>query len=274
MNSVASQPLVEVSEVAKGFVARRGAIFSAAEMRIAVDRVSLQVDAGDTLGIVGESGSGKSTLARLMAGLLRPDSGRVRIDGLDPAERTGVAAKRIAQTLQMVFQDPYSSLNPRLRVGDSVMEPLVSGMGLSHAEAKARALAMIEKVGLPAAAFARYPHQFSGGQRQRLCVARALVLEPKLVILDEAVSSLDVSIKSQILNLLNTLQAELQATFVFISHDLAITRQFCRRLAVMLDGQIVEIGTGEDVLRQPAHPYTRLLIRSISAPQRRRWFRA
>jgi oligopeptide/dipeptide ABC transporter ATP-binding protein len=225
--------------------------------------VSLAVEEGETLGIVGESGSGKSTLARLVAGLLPPDAGQVRVAGLDPAARHGAEARRMAQTLQMVFQDPYSSLNPRLTVGASVMEPLTSGLGLAHREARARALAMLAKVGVAAEAFARYPHQFSGGQRQRICIARALAPAPKLVILDEAVSSLDVSVKSQILNLLSDLQGEMRATFVFISHDLAITRQFCRRVAVMLRGRIVETGPSEDVLRAPAHPYTRLLIASI-----------
>jgi oligopeptide/dipeptide ABC transporter ATP-binding protein len=255
--------LVEVADVEKAFAGRGGALLGGVERRVAVDHVSLAVEAGETLGIVGESGSGKSTLARMIAGLLHPDAGQVRVAGLDPALRHGAAARRLAQMLQMVFQDPYSSLNPRLTVGASVMEPLTSGLGLSRGEARARALAMLEKVGVPADAFARYPHQFSGGQRQRICIARALAPRPKLVILDEAVSSLDVSVKSQILNLLSDLQADLHATFVFISHDLAITRQFCRRLAVMLRGRIVETGPSEAVLRAPAHPYTRLLIASI-----------
>jgi oligopeptide/dipeptide ABC transporter ATP-binding protein len=258
-----SGALVELGDVRKAYARRRGAVFGEEVTRVAVDGVSLAVGESETVGIVGESGSGKTTLARLMAGLITPDGGSVRVGGLDPARRQGPLRRRTARAVQMVFQDPYSSLNPRMRVGASVMEPLMSGLGLTRRLARARTVEMLERVGMPGSVFDRYPHEFSGGQRQRLAIARALVLSPQVVILDEAVSALDVSIKSQILNLLNDLQRDLSSAFVFISHDLALSRQFCRRIAVMLEGRIVETGPAEELLRAPRHPYTQLLIRSI-----------
>jgi peptide/nickel transport system ATP-binding protein len=257
------EPLVQVCELAKSFVARRGAVIGAVTRRLAVDSVSFDIHQSETLGIVGESGSGKSTLARLMAGLLRPDAGTVRLGAIDPGRRRGRMRRRAAQTVQMVFQDPLFLPQSRLRICSSVIEPLVSATGLSKAAARARTREMLVQVGIPESVIDRYPHEFSGGQRQRICIARALVIKPQLVILDEAVSALDVSIKSQILNLLNDLRDHVGATFVFISHDLAITRQFCSRIAVMLQGRIVEMGPSDQILKAPLHPYTQLLVCSI-----------
>jgi oligopeptide/dipeptide ABC transporter ATP-binding protein len=256
-------PIVAMTDVVKSFREREGGVLGSTTKRIAVDGVSVQVREAETVGIVGESGSGKSTLARLMAGLLAPDAGTVEVGGFDPRTRDRRMRRQVASTIQMVFQDPYSSLNPRLRVGKSVMEPLSSSGRLGQSAAKIRLAEMLDKVGIPASAASRYPHEFSGGQRQRLCIARALILNPKVVILDEAVSALDVSVKSQILNVLKALQQELQTAYVFISHDLGITRQVCRRIAVMLRGQIVEIGPTDDILRAPRHPYTQLLVNSV-----------
>lgn len=255
-----SQPLIAMSDVVKSFHEPQG---GSTMRRIAVDRISVRVHAAETFGIVGESGSGKSTLARLMAGLLEPDSGTVVVDGLDPAKRKGDLRHRLASAVQMVFQDPYSSLNPRLKVGTSVIEPLASLGQVSRSAAAARLAEVLGKVGIPASAAIRYPHEFSGGQRQRLCIARALILNPRAVILDEAVSALDVSVKSQIVNVLKALQEELQTAYVFISHDLGVTRQICGRIAVMLRGQIVEMGPTEAILRRPQHPYTQLLVNSV-----------
>jgi peptide/nickel transport system ATP-binding protein/oligopeptide transport system ATP-binding protein len=258
-----SEPLLQARGLVKSFAEWSTAIGGRSGRRIAVDEVSLDIAAGDALGIVGESGSGKSTLARMIAGLVRPDAGTVRVDGVDPARRAGGLRREAARSVQMVFQDPYSSLNPRLRIVDSVMEPLLSAAALPRAAARPRALEMLAQVGIPDSVKDRYPHEFSGGQRQRICIARALALRPQLVILDEAVSALDVSVKSQILNLLHDLRERLGATFIFISHDLAITRQISDRIAVMLQGRVVEIGPGDLILKAPVHPYTRLLLQSI-----------
>lgn len=257
----AEPPLITVKNVVKSFVSRQRA--GDRDARPAVHDVSLNVVEAETLGIVGESGSGKSTLARLMSGLLAPDSGTVTVAGLNPAKRDARTRRRMASQIQMVFQDPYSSLNPRMKVGRSVVEPLMSSGALGSAQAGDVLAAMLEKVGISASAAERYPHEFSGGQRQRLCIARALILRPSAVILDEAVSALDVSVKSQILNVLKALQEELRTAYVFISHDLGITRQICGRVAVMLRGQIVESGQTDEILQTPAHPYTRLLVGSV-----------
>jgi len=226
----------------------------------ALDGVSVQVAEGETLGIVGESGSGKTTLARLLLLLERPTAGSLLFDGkaIGDFERDDLA--RYRRAVQAVFQDPYSSLNPRMRVGDIVAEPLPRGNGLSRAEVSDRVREVLQLVGLPREGAALYPHEFSGGQRQRIAIARALVTYPKFIILDEPVSALDVSIRAQILNLLKHLQEKLGLAYVMISHDLAAARYLSTRLAVMYAGKLVETGECDAVYTEPLHPYTQALL--------------
>ena len=226
----------------------------------ALDGVSVQVAEGETLGIVGESGSGKTTLARLFLLLERPTAGSLLFDGkaIDDFERDDLA--RYRRAVQAVFQDPYSSLNPRMRVGDIVAEPLPSGNGLSRAEVSDRVREVLQLVGLSREGAALYPHEFSGGQRQRIAIARALVTYPKFIILDEPVSALDVSIRAQILNLLKHLQEKLGLAYMIISHDLAAARYLATRLAVMYAGKLVETGACDGVYTEPLHPYTEALL--------------
>jgi ABC-type glutathione transport system ATPase component len=226
--------------------------------RRAVDGVSLQLEAGRTLGLVGESGSGKSTLSRVVMGLLRPASGRVLIDGLDVHASRGAAMRSIRRRAQMIFQDPAGSLNPRLRVRDIVAEPLVVH-GLAW---KDRVGELLEECGMPASSMDRFPHEFSGGQRQRIAIARALALRPALVICDEPTSALDVSVQAQILNLLQDLQRSRGMAYLFITHDLGVVSHMADRVAVMREGRIVEEGDASRMLRSPAHEYTRTLLGS------------
>ncbi|MES4903479.1 MULTISPECIES: ATP-binding cassette domain-containing protein [unclassified Streptomyces] len=222
--------------------------------------VSFTVPQGQRFGIVGESGCGKSTLLRILAGLDRPTSGSVAIDGRDI---TGLRERQLGfvrERLQLVFQDPMSSLDPRMRVGDIVAEPLVAQ---GHPNRRERVAELLEAVGLRADAAERYPHQFSGGQRQRISIARALAPRPKIIVADEPVSALDVSVRAQVLNLIADLVEELSLTLVFVSHDLSVVRHVCDRVAVMHDGQIVETGPTEQVYEEPRHSYTRRLIAAV-----------
>jgi len=226
----------------------------------ALDGVSVQVAEGETLGIVGESGSGKTTLARLFLLLERPTAGTLLFDGKAVGDFERGDFARYRRAVQAVFQDPYSSLNPRMRVGDIVAEPLPRGNGLSRVEVSDRVREVLQLVGLPQEGAALYPHEFSGGQRQRIAIARALVTYPKFIILDEPVSALDVSIRAQILNLLKHLQEKLGLAYVIISHDLAAARYLATRLAVMYAGKLVETGACDSVYTEPLHPYTEALL--------------
>jgi len=257
--------LVEVGDLVKHFPITRGVVF---QRRIgavrAVDGVSFDVRRGETLGIVGESGCGKSTTARLMLALLEPTSGTIAFEGEDLRARKGERLKALRRDMQMIFQDPYSSLNPRKTVGSIIGEPFAVH-GLRKGEgARRRAVAeLMERVGLSPEHYNRHPHEFSGGQRQRIGVARALALEPKLIVADEPVSALDVSIQAQILNLLRQLQRELGLTLVLIAHDLAVVRHMCDRVAVMHLGKIVELADADELYRHPRHPYTRALLAAV-----------
>jgi len=232
----------------------------------ALDRVSLILNRGEVLGIVGESGCGKSTLGRAILRLIEPSSGEVLFDGTDLTSLNRREFKERRRDLQIVFQDPFGSLNPRHKVGAIIREPLdVHRIGTRRDRAK-RVLDLLEMVGLPAEAADRYPHQFSGGQRQRIAIARALALEPKLIVADEPVSALDVSIQSQIINLIADLRARLGLSILFISHDLSVVRHVSDRIAVMYLGRVVETGAVSDVMDDPAHPYTQALLSAIPRP--------
>jgi peptide/nickel transport system ATP-binding protein len=254
--------LLEVRRLVKHFV-RRPALFAPASVVRAVDDVSFAIEEGEMFGLVGESGSGKSTLGRCILRLIEPTSGEVVFRGEDVLRFSAARMRAARRDLQIVFQDPYSSLNPRMRVGDIVAEPLVIHKLGTAAERRARVTELFELVGLDATHRQRYPHEFSGGQRQRIGIARALALNPKLVIADEAVSALDVSIQAQVVRLLMDLRARLALTFLFIAHDLRLVEHICNRVAVMYLGKIVEIGDTPSLFAHPAHPYTRALLSAI-----------
>lgn len=262
-----SAPLLELANLTKHFpLPRRGFLQPRGQVH-ALDGVDLTVGVGETVGLVGESGSGKSTLARLIVRLHRPTSGQIRFAGEDIGSATETELRPLRRHLQMVFQDPYSSLNPRMTVGDAVAEPIMLHRLAANArEASARAQELLADVGLSHGAVGRYPHEFSGGQRQRAGIARALAAEPRLIVCDEPISSLDVNIQAQILNLMLRLQAERQLTYVFISHNLAVVRQIAHRIAVLYLGNIVEIAPSDMIFQRPLHPYTRSLISAVPVP--------
>lgn len=254
--------ILTVQDLRKYFPIRGGLLHTVQAQVKAVDGVSFDVRRGEVLGIVGESGCGKSTTARLILRLIGPDAGAVRFDGQDMLRAAPVELKALRRQVQMVFQDPYSSLNPRMNIEDAVaFNVLVHGA--SRSAARAKAWDVLNKVGLRAEQFGRrYPHELSGGQRQRVNIARALVLDPKLVILDEPVSSLDKSVQAQVLNLLQNLKNDLGLTYLFISHDLHVIEYLSDRVLVMYLGQIVEMGSAEEVSATPLHPYTQALFAS------------
>jgi oligopeptide transport system ATP-binding protein len=267
-------PLLEARHLRRTFSAPGGA-FGMGSMRssggararvIAVDDVSLELAAGETLAIVGESGSGKTTLARILLRLIEPDSGELLLDGRDFLAAHGAQLRALRREMQMVFQDPFASLDPKMRVGAIVAEPLeIHEPQLDRAERRARVVEMLRAAGLAEDSLARYPHEFSGGQRQRIGIARALVLRPRLVVADEPVSALDVSVGAQILELLQNLQRDFALTYLLISHSLPVVAQLATRIAVMQAGRIVETGPAAQILAAPAHPYTQSLIAAIPA---------
>jgi oligopeptide transport system ATP-binding protein len=257
--------LLDVRRLTKEFSRRRG-IFSAPSVVRAVDGVTFSVDEGETFGLVGESGSGKTTTGRCILRLIEPTSGEVEFRGEDVLRFSKSRLRQARREMQIVFQDPYSSLNPRMRVGDIVEEPLIIHRTGSRAARRTRVAELFELVGLDASQLARYPHQFSGGQRQRIGLARALALNPSLIIADEPVSALDVSVQAQVINLLMDLQERLKLTYLFIAHDLRLVRHICSRVAVMYLGKIVEMGPTESLFASPAHPYTRALLSAIPVP--------
>jgi oligopeptide/dipeptide ABC transporter ATP-binding protein len=253
-------PLLEVEGLTKHFAVRRGLLGRSTQLVRAVDAISFTVEAGRTLGLVGESGCGKTTTSRVILGLERPTSGAIRFDGRDvlALDREGLRGYRRA--VQAVFQDPYASLDPRMRVGTIVAEPLVINTDLDAAARRRRVAELLDLVGLPDRSTTLFPHEFSGGQRQRIAIARALALEPRLVVLDEPVSALDVSIRAQILNLLHDLQKRLGVSYLFIAHDLAAVAHMSHTIAVMYLGRIVEWGEADLVALEPRHPYTKALF--------------
>jgi oligopeptide transport system ATP-binding protein len=258
-------PLLEVRSVRKTYV-RGGGVFARGkgERFAAVDGVSLEVAPGETFAIVGESGCGKTTLARILLRLIEPDQGNILFDGKDLLRLTDENLRSERRKMQMIFQDPFASLNPRMKVGEIVAEPLtIHEKGVPATERRQRAAAVLKRVGLDDGAMQRYPHEFSGGQRQRIGIARALVLRPKLVIADEPVSALDVSVGAQVLRLLQELQQEYGLTYVFISHSLPVVAQLANHIAVMRDGKIVETGPAERILRQPTSEYTHELLAAV-----------
>ena len=267
-----ARPLLAVEGLQKHYPVRGGVFGRTVGVLRAVAGVSFELMPGQTLGLVGESGCGKSTLGRTLMRLEEPTAGSVRFDGQDMAHARGDELLRLRRDVQMVFQDPYSSLNPRMTVGEIVREPLVVHRIGSKVEQQARVRSLLETVGLAGDATSRYPSEFSGGQRQRIGVARALALNPRLVIADEPVSALDVSVQSQVLNLMVRLQRERGLTYVFISHDLSVVEHVSDAVAIMYLGRIVEQGPVDRIFGQPAHPYTRALMQAIPStnPRQRR----
>ncbi|MEW6111450.1 MAG: dipeptide ABC transporter ATP-binding protein [Thermodesulfobacteriota bacterium] len=258
--------LVRIEQLVKYFPVQEGFLRKADQFVHAVDGVDLEIRRAETLGLVGESGCGKSTLGRLLLRLERPTSGRILFEGRDIDTLSSSEMKRLRRRMQIIFQDPYSSLNPRRTVYSTLAEPLViHGIG-SRSERRARVLALAEEVGLRPEHLDRYPHEFSGGQRQRIGIARALALNPSLIIADEPVSALDVSIRSQVINLLEDLQERHGLTYLFISHDLSVVEHISDRVAVMYLGKIVELGNRYQIFAEPLHPYTEALLSAVPVP--------
>jgi dipeptide transport system ATP-binding protein len=264
-------PVIEAVDLTRHYRVRRGLFTGTATVR-ALDGCSFSLSQGKTLAVVGESGCGKSTLARLVTLIERPTAGQLLIDGTDVRAANAKTRRELRQAVQIVFQDPYGSLNPRKKVGTILEEPLTINTRLGAKEKRARAEEMMAKVGLRPEFYGRYPHMFSGGQRQRIAIARALMLRPRILVADEPVSALDVSIRAQVLNLLMDLQEEFKLAYLFISHDLGVVRHIADDVMVMYLGRPVEQGPGETIFAQPRHPYTQALLASTPAvdPARRR----
>jgi oligopeptide transport system ATP-binding protein len=266
----AGEPLLEVTDLVKHFPVKDGILIDREVGRVrAVDGIGFAIPRGQTLGLVGESGSGKSTVCRTVLRLIAPTSGSIRFEGNEIA---GLSRRRMRprrRAMQMIFQDPYASLNPRKRIGQIVGSPLKLQGVASGAELRRQVQGLLERVGLSPEHYDRYPHEFSGGQRQRIGIARAIALKPKLIVADEPVSALDVSIQAQIVNLLDDLQDELGLTYLFVAHDIGVVRHISDRIAVMHDGKIVEEGTADQVCEQPRDAYTRKLLSAVPIPDPR-----
>jgi oligopeptide transport system ATP-binding protein len=258
--------LLEVRDLRKVFPVRSGVLRRQTAALRAVDGVSFDLDAGETLGVVGESGCGKTTLGRLILRLIEPTAGTIRFAGEDLLALRGEALRHKRREMQLIFQDPFGALNPRLRVGAIVGEGLVVHRLASGAALRARVIEILERVGLRADAYDRFPHEFSGGQRQRIGIARALAVAPRLIVADEPVSALDVSIQAQIVNLLQDLQEQLGLAYLFIAHDLRVVEHIARRVAIMYLGRIVELAESRTLYTNPRHPYTRALLSAVPVP--------
>ncbi|WP_144121835.1 ABC transporter ATP-binding protein [Catellatospora sichuanensis] len=263
-----SEVILEVRDLVKHFPIRQGILFKRTIGQIkAVDGVSLDLHKGETLGIVGESGCGKSTLAKLLMNLEKPTSGEVRYQGRDVLRLNPADQRRLRRNIQLVMQDPYTSLNPRMTVGDIVGEPYEIHPDVApKGERRRKVQELLDVVGLNPEHINRYPHQFSGGQRQRIGIARALALKPEVIVCDEPVSALDVSIQAQVMNLLDQLQNEFNLSYIFIAHDLSVVRHIADRVGVMYLGKMVEVGTDDDIYIRPTHPYTQALLSAVPVP--------
>jgi len=266
-----SQPLVRITDLSKYFPVTRGALVTRKIGDIkAVDRISFDIQAGETLGLVGESGCGKTTTGRVILKLTEPSGGQIVYNGQDITSLDKKAMAPLRREMQIIFQDPYASLNPRLTVGEAIGEPLVAHGMASRAEAKERVIDLLRVVGLAPFHYNRYPHEFSGGQRQRVGIARSLVMTPKFVVADEPVSALDVSIQAQIINLLQRIQSEFQLTFLFISHDLGVVRHLSDRVVVMYLGRLAEMADTDRLFAEPKHPYTQALLSAVPSVRQRK----
>jgi oligopeptide/dipeptide ABC transporter ATP-binding protein len=266
-----SENLLEVTGLRKYFPIKRGLLGKTVGQVKAVDDVSFTLKRGETLGLVGESGCGKTTAGRSILRLIEPTAGSVKFEGKEVTEMAGTELRDLRREMQIIFQDPYSSLNPRITIGGMLTEIIkFHGLRKNPGEIQDRVIQLLEVVGLRPEYAKRYPHEFSGGQRQRIGIARALSVEPKFIVCDEPVSALDVSIQSQVINLLEDLQKEFGLTYLFIAHDLSVVEHIADRVAVMYLGEIVEIATAEELYRNPKHPYTQALLSAVPIPDPRR----